>query len=94
MSCEDLKHATAARMVVATHGPHDEPGELGLNGHTLGTVAPGLPGRDPKRYHSVPVPIEGLKQGANLYHAVSQTEGHALETLWPGPVLFVEFGTE
>ena len=89
-----LDGATAARLVVATHGPHDEPGEFGLNGHTLGTVAPGLPGRDPKRYQAVPVPIEVIKQGTNRYHAVSQTEGHALETLWPGPVLFVEFEPE
>jgi hypothetical protein len=89
-----LDGATAARLVVATHGPHDEPGQFGLNGHSLGTVAPGLPGRDPKRYHVVPVPIEAIKQGTNRYHAVSHTEGHALETLWPGPVLLVEFGPE
>ncbi len=82
--------ATAAQLVVATHGPHDEPGEFGLNGQGLARVAPSLPGRAMKQFHRTTVPIDLLRKGFNRFHVLSRTNGHALEVLWPGPVLLVE----
>lgn len=87
---DDLAGATAARLVLATHGPQEEPGEFGLNDRCLGVVAAELQGRSFKRYQQVSVPPEVLVTGENRFYALSHTKAHALEVLWPGPVLLVE----
>ena len=89
---DDLQRATRARLIVATHGPHGEPGEIGLNDRPLVTVKPGQPGRSRKQIHAVAVPLPLLRNGGNRFYAVSETSQHALEILWPGPALLIEYG--
>jgi hypothetical protein len=88
---ERLPKATAAHLIVATHGPQEAPGEFGLNGRRLGTVAAQPRGQGSKVYHEVDVPLEVLRTGDNEFYLLSETKGHALEGSWPGPSLFLEF---
>lgn len=87
---QHLPKATAARLVVATHGPQETPGEFGLNGRKLGDVAAQPKGQGSKVHHEIDVPLDILKGGENEFYLHSDTKAHALEGSWPGPGLFLE----
>ncbi len=40
-------------------------------------------------YQSVPVPVDSLIQGDNVFKTFSTTTHHGIDVQWPGPVLFV-----
>jgi hypothetical protein len=88
---ERPQKASAAHLILATHGPHEMPAEFGLNGHKLATVEPQPKGQGSKVYHEVEVPLALLKPGDNEFYLFSDTPGHAIEGSWPGPALFLEF---
>ena len=83
--------AKAARLLFASNGPHEMPGEFGLNGRRLGIVEPQTPSHSFEVYHEVDVPLDVLKTGDNEFYIHSQTKAHAVEGLWPGPALLLEF---
>lgn len=83
--------ASAARLVLATHGPHEQAAEFGLNGRKLASVTEQPKGQGSKVYHEVDVPLALLKPGDNEFYLFSETQGHAIEGSWPGPALLLEF---
>ncbi len=95
---DDLGNARAARMIASTHGPHEEPGIIGLNDHPLATIAPTSAGRGVEVYAEFDVPLKLIHTGENTFYAMSETKAHPLAIMWPGPVLLIEFdqksGTE
>ena len=84
---DDLSNAKDARLILSTWSAgHAD--EIGLNDSILveriGVV-------HDYSYDAIPVPIEIIKRGTNTFHIFSDTEHHAAEVNWPGPVLMVEF---
>jgi len=89
---DNLTGATAARLVVATHGPHEEAGAFGVNDSELGVVPGEKPGQaHPKRFHIVEMPLDLVKQGLNRFYATAPGKGHGMEMLWPGPAILIEY---
>jgi len=84
---KDLSNATDARLVLSTWSA-DHAEEIGLNDRMLveriGVV-------HDYSYDAIPVPLEIIKRGVNIFHIFSNTERHAAEVNWPGPVLMIEF---
>lgn len=84
---DDLSRAKSARIIVSTwSAAHSD--EIGLNEtmleERLGKV-------HDYSYDSIPVPIDLLKTGENIFYIFSNTKHHALEVNWPGPILLVVF---
>jgi len=84
---DSLEKAADARLILSTWSA-DHAEEIGLNGKILvekiGRV-------HDYSYDAIPVPLENINQGTNVFHIFSNTEHHAAEVNWPGPVLMVEF---
>jgi len=83
----DPAGAASAKMVLSTwSAKHAD--ELTLNGKLL------VERIGPEHNYSfdvLDVPLEMLKQGANEFTIFSETEHHAAEVNWPGPVLLLEY---
>jgi len=83
----DVKKARAARLVLSTwSAAHAD--EIGLNGTKL-VERVGLVHN--YSFDSIPVPLDVLRPGPNVFHIFSNTEEHAAEVNWPGPALLVEY---
>jgi hypothetical protein len=85
----DLTKATDAVLALRTwHGwdGHHEP--LDLNGHRFA-----IRGKNHHYdYDLLPVPLDSLRTGDNVFTIRSGTEHHMLEVLWPGPAVIVRYG--
>ena len=85
---EDLTRALAARMAVTTwsDGHADS---VGVNHRRIVRRA------EPKHDYGCitpEIPLELLRRGTNTFFTASNTSEHGIEVMWPGIVLFVEYG--
>jgi hypothetical protein len=81
-----LKGARTARLLLSTwSAAHAD--RIGLNGVTL---YPRVGRVHDHSFDLLPVPLSVVKEGANEFFIYSETEHHAIEVNWPGPVLLVE----
>jgi len=84
---DDLSNARDARLILSTWSA-DHADEIGLNDRILveriGVV-------HNYSYDAIPVPLEIINRGINTFHIFANTEHHAAEVNWPGPVLMIEF---
>ena len=84
---DSLTGAQEARLSLSTWcGAHCD--EIGLNGTRLVERVGAV---HHYSYDLIPVPIELIKTGANVFHILSHTEEHAIEVNWPGPALLVSY---
>lgn len=84
----NVRKARSARLVLSTwSAAHAD--EIGLNGKKL-VDRVGLVHN--YSFDSIPVPLDVLRSGTNVFHIFSKTEEHAAEVNWPGPALLVEYG--
>ena len=84
---DNLKNAEDARLILSTwSATHAD--EIGMNDKMLvervGKV-------HDYSYDFIPVPIDIIRQGVNTFHIFSNTEHHAAEINWSGPVLMIRF---
>jgi hypothetical protein len=83
-----LEQARAARIVLSTwSAAHGE--EIAFNGAKI-AGATGL--IHSYSFDALPVPPRLLRMGGNSFSIFSNTDEHAFEVNWPGPVLLVEYG--
>jgi hypothetical protein len=85
----DLDKARAARLVFSGWSmAHAD--EIGLNGRVIVRRV----GRtDDYSYNALDVPLDVIREGTNEFHIFSNTEHHATEVNWPGPVLMIQYDT-
>ncbi|KPK84056.1 MAG: hypothetical protein AMS27_11025 [Bacteroides sp. SM23_62_1] len=91
---EKLDNSISAFLVFTSWSGATEDGanhEVGLNGNM---IADNFGILHEAGIHMLPVPIEYLKEGDNIFHIFSNTEGHALEINWPGPAILVRYCDE
>lgn len=90
-SATQLERAQAARLALRTwHGWDGHHKPLELNGWTTP-----IQGKNHHYdYDLIPVPVDSLRAGANVFTIRSNTEHHMLEVLWPGPMLLVRFAEQ
>ena len=88
---DDISKAISAYLVVSIWSGESDDGKihaLGINGKILAEC--------PGKLHDwaflrIPVPLDWLKTGDNVFFIYSETEGHALEVNYPGPSLLIRF---
>lgn len=86
---EDLTLAVAARMALTTwSGGHAD--SVGINRRRV--VRRAGPAHD-YGYITPEIPLDLLRRGTNTFFTASNTSEHGIEVMWPGIVLFVEYGT-
>jgi len=86
---DDLTTATSARMMVSTWNGSDT-GRIDVNGLWQATSF-GL-----AYFYSLDefsLSVSALSQGVNILTISASTEEHGMEVLWPGPMIFVRYGS-
>ncbi len=88
---DDLSNAVSAYLVLSSWSGESEDGALhsiGING----TMVAESPGKlHDVAFHRIPVPLDRLKTGDNLFYVYSETEEHMFEVNYPGPALLIRF---
>ena len=83
----DLSEATAAKITLATwNGPVAD--AIRLNNKFIRKNV-GSGGNHNLSYDTFDVPVDFIKRGTNVFSTTSNTEHHAIDVQWPGPVMFV-----
>ena len=88
---DSLTNAVSAYLVLSSWSGESEDGEIhmvGINGKMLA--------ESPGRLHDwaflkIPVPIEYLKFGDNIFFIYSETDGHMFEVNYPGPAILIRY---
>jgi hypothetical protein len=91
---DDISKALSAYIILSSWSGESEDGKvhmMGINGKMLADC--------PGKLHDwallrLPVPLEWLKQGENIFFIYSETDGHAFEVNVPGPSILVRFPSE
>lgn len=88
---DDLTNAVSAYIVFSSWSGESEDGAIhtvGINGKMLA--------ESPGKLHDyafvrIPVPLEYLKTGDNIFYVYSETEEHMFEINYPGPAMLVRY---
>jgi hypothetical protein len=88
---DDLTNAVSAYLVFSSWSGESEDGAIhtvGINGKMLA--------ESPGKLHDyafvkIPVPLEHLKTGDNIFYVYSETEEHMFEINYPGPSILVRY---
>lgn len=84
---DDLGKARSARLVLSTwSAAHAD--AIGLNDKKLAKLVGCVHNYS---FDSIPVPVQLIKNGVNTFFIYAETDEHAAEVNWPGPVLLVEY---
>lgn len=91
---DDLSTAVSAYIVMSSWSGESEDGAIhtvGINGKMLA--------ESPGKLHDwallkIPVPLEYLKKGDNIFYVYSETEEHMFEINYPGPSILIRYSVK
>ena len=88
---DSLTNAISAQIIVSSWSAATEDGAILLMGINRKKLA-----ESPGKLHEwellkIPVPLDYLKQGENIFFIYSETEGHMFEVNFPGPSILIQF---